>query len=103
MIEPTVTTFAAPVGQPLAVALFYVSEIAVQASLNDATIVLMDSIPVAGKEGVNLSVQQRRPLATIKVSPHTLKGMANALSEAVRLYEEDYGTLQLSRAAGENE
>lgn len=103
MIEPTATTFAVPVGQPMALALFYVSEVSVQASVNDATIVLMDSLPVAGEEGVNPSVQQRRPLAMIKVSPHTLKGMANALLEAVRMYEENYGTLQLLRAARENE
>lgn len=93
MSDPIETNFIVPAGQPIGATFFYVSELAVSVSSNEASIVLMDTLPVAGVNGVDGSKSVRRPVALVKVSPQTLKGMAEALSEAVRLYENDFGQL----------
>lgn len=85
-----------PSGQPIFnVPLFYANEIAIQISSTDATIILMDTVPVTSPDGIDSESQVRRPIATLKVSPQTLKGFAAALTQAVNNFEAEYGELNL--------
>lgn len=79
--------YAIPPGQPISVPFYYASNFSIQATFNDFTIILHDTIPISDGNGVDGNLELRRPVAIIKLSPHSAKELSFLLHEAVQKYE----------------
>lgn len=93
MIDRINQTYLVPPGQPLPSQLFYGSSFTVLASVNDVSIIIHDTIPVAGPDGVSETTEVRRPVALIKVSPQSMKDFSKVLANAVEQYEQAYSPI----------
>jgi hypothetical protein len=94
--------YAIPAGQPINAPYFYASSFSIQASANDVTIILHDTLPVAGPDGVSSDNEMRRPVGIIKLSPQSAKEFGNLLQDAMSKYESLY-KIHLATNAGDAE
>jgi len=82
--------YAIPTGQPIPAPFYYASSFSIQATANDFTIVLQDTIPISDGTGVSGDTELRRPVAIIKLSPQSAKDFSSVLHEAIQKYESLY-------------
>jgi hypothetical protein len=91
--------YAVPAGQPINAPYFYASSFSVQASANDVTVILHDTLPVAGNDGVSSDNELRRPVGIIKLSPQSAKEFADILQDAMTKYESLYKIRLITNAS----
>jgi len=99
--RPRPRTYSVPEGQPINAPYIYASSFSVQATANDVTIVLHDTLPLAGQDGVSSDAEIQRPVGIIKLSPQSAKDFANLLIEAMTRYENLYKTRLVTDASSE--
>ena len=85
-------TYAVPQGQAVAASLYFASSFSVQATANEVTLVLHDTIPIAGPDGLQGDANIRRPIAILKMSPQAAKDLASVMAETVSRYETAFKT-----------
>lgn len=93
MSTPVNETYIVPSGQPIPSQLFYGSSFTALATYADATIVIHDTMPIAGEDGVSSNTMIKRPVAILKLSPQALKEFASVLAVAVKQYEKAFGEI----------
>ena len=93
MATPAAEKYVVPTGQPIPGAIFYGSSFTVQAGFVDASIIIHDTIPIAGENGALDNSVLRRPIAILKLSPQALKEFSELLLNAVKQYEHVYGEI----------
>ena len=84
--------YTVPAGQPISAAMFYASSFSIQATANDVTVVVHDTLPVSDGQGVDGNTELRRPVAIIKLSPQSAKDLSLVMRDAMQKYEALYQT-----------
>jgi len=93
--------YAIPTGQPIAAPFYYASHFSIQATANDFTIVLHDTIPISDGSGVSGDTELRRPVAILKLSPQSAKDFGSVLHDAIQRYEALYGVRLITDLSSE--
>lgn len=91
MADHVAQPYAVPEGQPIPAPFFYASSFSIQATANNFTIVLHDTLPISDGNGVSGDTELRRPIAIVKLSPQSAKDFGSVLNDAIQKYEGLYG------------